>query len=60
MSDHALCDHCATLKRLTSSGTIVLHFLKVPSYQRGTTRTRRVRRQCPGSNRPPRRVERDR
>jgi hypothetical protein len=31
MSAHALCDHCATLKRLTSSGVLVLHFLKVPN-----------------------------
>jgi hypothetical protein len=58
MSAHALCDHCATLKRLTSSGVLVLHFLKVPQRVRNLDRTRKQRQACPGSGRPPRKVER--
>jgi hypothetical protein len=58
VSDHALCDHCATLKRLTSSGVVALHYLKVPERVRNLQRTRKTRRACPGSGRPPRRVER--
>lgn len=54
MTQHALCDHCATLKRLTSAGTIVLHFVRVPEHVPGTIRTRKTRQACPGSGRPPR------
>jgi hypothetical protein len=57
MSAHGLCDYCATAKRLTSSGTVVLHFLKVPTRVRNLGRTRKTRRACPGSGRPPRRTE---
>lgn len=58
MSAHALCDHCAATKRLTSSGTVVMHYIRVPEYVPGTIRQRKARRACPGSGRPPRKVER--
>lgn len=58
MSAHGLCDHCATTKRLTSAGYITLHYLKVREGVRNLDRTRKVRRACPGSGRPPRRAER--
>lgn len=58
MTQHATCDGCATLKRLTSAGTIVLHYIRMPEYVPGTIRQRKTRRACPGSGRPPRRVER--
>jgi hypothetical protein len=58
VSAHATCDHCGLVKRLTSTGTLTLHFLKFPERVRNLQRTRRVRRACPGSGRPPRRVER--
>lgn len=54
MTQHALCDHCATLKRLTAAGTVVMHYLKVPIGVRHTERVRKVRQACPGSGRPPR------
>lgn len=57
MSDHAVCDGCGLLKPVTSTGRVVLHFTKTREHQRGTERVRRVRRQCPGSGRPPRRGE---
>jgi len=57
MSQHALCDHCASLRRLTTGGLLVLHYIRVPEHVPGTVRQRKTRRACPGSGRPPRRVE---
>jgi hypothetical protein len=56
MTEHGLCDFCATLKRL-KGGLIALHYVRVPERVRATSRTRQVRRQCPGSGRAPRQVE---
>jgi hypothetical protein len=59
MSGHALCDHCATLRRLTDAGLIVRHYLTIDVSRRAvrTVGAGRVKRLCSGSGRPPRRVE---
>jgi hypothetical protein len=55
VSAHALCDHCARLKKVTAAGVVERHFVKIPEQVRNIARSRKVRRQCPGSGRPPRR-----
>lgn len=57
MSDLGTCDGCGLLRKLTSTGVVALHYIRVPSYQRNTLKVRKTRQACPGSNRPPRRVE---
>jgi hypothetical protein len=60
MTEHGTCSFCARLRPVTRGGVIALHYLAldvsarvVPVAGRG-----RLRRRCPGSHRPPRRVER--
>jgi hypothetical protein len=54
-----ICDACARLKRLTIEGALPVHYLAIPVSARAvrTVGAGRVRRRCPGSSRPPRRVE---
>jgi AAA domain len=56
VSAHALCDHCATAKKLTTAGTIIRHYLTINVSRRAvrTVGRGRVKRLCPGSGRPPR------
>ena len=54
------CEGCAGLKRLREDGTIPLHMIGIPVSARAVRSVGqgRVRRRCPGSLKPPRRVER--
>jgi hypothetical protein len=56
VSQHALCDHCATLKKLTSTGLIVRHYLTFDVSRRAihSLGKGRIRRLCQGSGKPPR------
>jgi hypothetical protein len=58
VSAHALCGHCATLKKLTGAGTIVRHYLSLPVSRRAVPTVGRgqAKRLCPGSGQPPRTV----
>ncbi len=58
MTEHAVCDYCARLRKVDPTGRIARHFTRIPERVRATSRTRQVRRQCPGSGRLSRRVER--
>jgi hypothetical protein len=55
-----LCDACARARRLTSDGLVPVHYIALPVSNRAihSVGSRRVRRRCPGSQKPPRRVER--
>jgi hypothetical protein len=55
-----ICNACARLQRLTTDNLIPVHYLALPVSQRAihSVGAARVRRRCPGSGRPPRRVER--
>jgi hypothetical protein len=59
MSSHGLCQSCGRLKRLDEAGTVAFHHLTIPVSAKAIHAAggRRVRRRCPGSGRPPRRVE---
>lgn len=54
-----VCAHCARLKRLDVGGLVVVHMLAIDVSRRAirTVGAARVRRRCPGSRKPPRRVE---
>lgn len=56
---HGTCDGCAGLKRLRDDGTVPTHYLAIPVSRRAvrTVGAGRVRRRCPGSGKPPRRVQ---
>jgi hypothetical protein len=53
------CEGCAGLKRLRDDSTVPVHYLAIPVSRRAvrTVGAGRVRRQCPGSGKPPRRAE---
>jgi hypothetical protein len=55
-----ICAHCARLKRLNGDGLVLLHMLSIDVSRRAvrTVGAACVRRRCPGSSKPPRRVER--
>jgi hypothetical protein len=59
MSAHALCDHCASLKKLGASGLIVRHYLSIDVTRRAvhSVGRGRVKRLCPGSGKRPRRAD---
>jgi glutaredoxin len=52
------CDYCAATKRLDQHGRIVTHYLIIPVSAKAirAVGAGRVRRRCPGSGKPPRRV----
>ena len=59
MTDHSVCDYCAKLRKLDPYGRITRHYTRTRERVDGrTNRTRKIRRQCPGSGRPPRHVDR--
>jgi hypothetical protein len=60
MSQHATCDHCARLHRVTSAGLIARHYLSIDVTRRAihAVGRGRVKRLWSGSGRPPRKVER--
>jgi hypothetical protein len=53
------CTHCAKTKRLDTAGRLPVHYLALPVSRRAVPAVGagRVRRRCPGSGKPPRRVE---
>jgi hypothetical protein len=54
------CDGCGKLKKLDQAGNVIGHYYAI-TVSRSAVRTvgaGRVRRRCPGSGRPPRRVDR--
>jgi hypothetical protein len=53
-----ICDGCAGLKELRGDGTIAVHYITIPVSRRAvrSVGAGRVRRRCPGSGKPPRRV----
>jgi hypothetical protein len=54
------CDGCAGLKRLRDDGAVPTHYLAIPVSRRAipAVGAGRVCRRCPGSGKPPRRVQR--
>jgi hypothetical protein len=56
---HGLCAACGALRQLTSEGVLVLHHYQIGVSKRAVKAAGggRVKRRCPGSGRPPRRVE---
>jgi hypothetical protein len=54
-----VCDGCGGQKRLNADGRIPIHMIGIPVSARAihSVGSRRVRRRCPGSGKPPRRRE---
>jgi len=54
-----ICDGCAGLKELRDDGTIPVHHVGIPVSRRAVPAVGKgkARRRCPGSRKPPRRVE---
>jgi hypothetical protein len=60
VTSHGLCPNCGGLKRLDEAGVLVFHHYRLDISRRAVKMVGqgRIKRRCPGSGQPPRRVER--